>query len=143
MATIADLAARIRLARQNVRLETIRVVKEVAIEIVNTLVDNTPVDTSKALSNWQVSIGSSIKSTRQAIVAGKFGSTQSVSAAATKAEGAGNVQGFVIGTPIHITNNLSYIKGLNDGTISRQPSGFVQKAMLVGRDHLKLVKVSI
>jgi hypothetical protein len=143
MPTIADLAARIALAQQNVRVETIRVVKEVAVEIVNTLVDNTPVDTSQALSNWQLSIGGPIQSTRPAIAVGKFGSTRAISATATKAEGAGNVQGFVIGIPIHITNNLPYIQGLNDGTISRQPSGFVQKAMLVGRDHLKLVKVSI
>lgn len=143
MANIADLAARIGLVRQNVRTETIRIVKEVAKEILDTLVDNTPVDTSQALSNWQASVGGPIQTTRPAISVGSRGSTRSISATATKAEGASKIQPFVLGAEIHITNNLPYIKGLNDGTISRQPSGFVQKSLLVGRDHLKQVKVSL
>ncbi len=142
MANISQLAARIRLVSSNVKLETIRVTKEVAKEILETLVDNTPVDTSQALSNWQVSVGGPVSSMRAAFVVGSKGSTRSISASATKVDGNQRVEAFTLGTPIHITNNLSYIQGLNDGTISRQPSGFVQKAMLVGRNHLSTVKVS-
>ena len=143
MANISELAARIRLVNSNVKIQTVRVVKEVAEEILDTLVDSTPVDTSQALSNWQASLGSGISSTRLAFVVGKFGSTRTASGQMAKAKGSTVIQKFVLGVPIHITNNLPYIKGLNDGTISRQPSGFVQKAMLVGRNHLNTVKVSL
>ena len=44
---------------------------------------------------------------------------------------------------IHIVNNASYINGLNDGTISRQPSAFVQKAILAGNNQLAATRLDL
>lgn len=129
MADIADLAPRIREVIKNLKTERERIVKVAAKTILETLVYNTPVDTSKALSNWQASIGTPIDSTRNAIAEGKAKSTQSTSAAVALALGEIPINKFTVGNVIHITNNLDYIEGLNNGTISKQPGAFVQKAI--------------
>lgn len=129
MADISELPKRLRLVINNLKTERERIVKVAARTILETLVNNTPVDTSKALSNWQASIGAPIDSTRNAIAEGKAGSTRSTSAAVAFALGEISINKFTVGSVIHITNNLPYIEGLNNGTISTQPGAFVEKAI--------------
>lgn len=137
------LPARIRLARDNTPKEVQRVVREVANAMLETLVKGTPVDTSQALSNWQAEIGSANTNRILPHVSGFRGSTRAASVAIAIALGRTIIQGYAIGSQIHLANALPYIQGLNNGTISRQPGGFVEAAILIGRDHLKQVKVSI
>ena len=49
--------------------------KRVALTILADLVDKTPVDTSKALSNWQVGIGSPVSGEIEAYYPGEGGNT--------------------------------------------------------------------
>lgn len=133
MADLLDLAKRMVEVQRNLKSERERVVKEVAKTILNVLVQNTPVDTSQALSNWQASINSPITNTRYAINPGRFGSTKASSAAIAYALGELEIDKFKVGQEIHITNNLDYIEGLDNGTISKQPDRFVDKALQISK----------
>ncbi len=144
MADITGLVPRIQQVIDNFKTERERIVKLAAKSILKTLVYNTPVDTSKALSNWQASLGSPITSTRDAIFEGKNKSTKSTSAAAALSLGEIQINKFTVdkwgttvGNEIHITNNLDYIEGLNNGTISKQPGAFVEKAIQLADSVVK------
>jgi len=117
--------------------------KKVASVILETAAANTPVDTTQALSNWQIGIGSGPSSFIGPKVPGKFGSTKPASLTITVREGKSAMKGRTVGSEIHIVNNAPYIDGLNDGTISRQPSAFVQKAILAGNNQLAATRLDL
>ncbi len=45
------------------------------------------------------------------------------------------------GQKIYITNNLPYIRRLNDGYSKQAPAGFVERAVLIGRKMRKNFKI--
>lgn len=114
---------------------------DVAVAIVRHLAYNTPVDTSQALSNWITTLGSPASGTIGPHTPGIFGSSQVASAETTIAQAISILANKKPGQPIYIVNNLDYIVGLNQGTISRQPGSFVEGAMLIGRNEAKKFKV--
>lgn len=106
---------------------------QVAIAVVDHLAFNTPVDTSQALSNWIVTLGSGTNLVRPPFVPGLFGSTQYQSAQQTVLAARTILKNKKPGQTIYITNNQPYIRPLNEGTISQQPGAFVDAAVLKGR----------
>lgn len=143
MPDISELPSRLRILQKNLKSERVRIVKEVALKMLDTLVNSTPVDTSKALSNWQASIDTPIDTPRNAIAEGSRGSTRSQSAAIAYALGEIQIEKFKLNQVIHITNNLEYIEGLNNGTISKQPGLFVEKSIQIADAHLLTVTVNL
>lgn len=107
-------------------------VQEVAEAVLSHLVENTPVDTSKALSNWQVSVNSPITNTTTAYVQGSEGDSKDASVSRGLAEGMQIIKSRLDGEDIYITNNLDYIKDLEEGK-SPQGGHFVKKALTIGR----------
>lgn len=145
MADISELASEIRELRHRIYNEVNKGTQKVAAVILETAAANTPVDTTQALSNWQVGLDSAPSSFIDAKVPGKEGSTLSASLEITIREGKAVLktrQMLSITSPargktkpfpdIHIVNNAPYIDELNDGTISKQPDAFVQKAIMAG-----------
>lgn len=113
-----------------------------ALVIVSDLAYNTPVDTSKALSSWFVTIGEPASAIGQAHYVGQAGSTQDESAQTTI-----KLAQTVLGTKqpgqtIFITNNQPYIQRLNAGYSKQQPAGFVERAILVARNALTRFKIN-
>lgn len=115
------------LARQ-VEVGTQDMLKRVALNIDSALVLTTPVDTGRARSNWQVSIGKSALGT--------------VDAPVSPSEAIGNAKSELSklrdsDSSVHITNNLPYIQRLNEGWSPQQPAGFVDQAIatVVGSIH--------
>ena len=104
-----------------------------ALTIVGDLVYHTPVDTSQALSNWDVTIGAPADDPHGPYVAGKHGSTQQQSAAKALAQAKQTLKDKKPGQTIYIANNLPYIRRLNDGYSQQVPAGFVERALLLGR----------
>lgn len=104
-----------------------------ALTIVGDLVYHTPVDTSQALSNWDVTVGAPADDPHGPYVAGKHGSTQRASAAAALAQAKDTLKNKKPGQSIFIANNLPYIRRLNDGYSAQVPAGFVERAVLLGR----------
>lgn len=86
------------------------------------LVENTPVDTGRAKSNWWMDINT-ISTVIREPDNGFSGQNQSLSVAA---------KNLKPDDTIFISNNLPYINPLNDGSSRQQPAGFVERAVQVG-----------
>lgn len=165
MATLSVLPRRFDRIKKNIPREVGKIKKRVALKVLKTAVNGTPVDTSKALSNWTVGIGAAPSGVRGPAVPGKFGSTRSISAATTISTGeavlGGGLLGSItvgssgtslggstggpnlVGVNIHVTNNAPYIVGLNDGTRSNQAGAFKERALLAGSLAVKTFKIRL
>lgn len=112
-----------------------------ALAIVGDLAYKTPVDSSQALSNWIVTLD---EPSRQKILPhypGEYGSTKSASAAETLNNAKLVLRNKKPGQAIFITNNLPYIRRLNNGYSGQAPAGFVERAVLIGRKMRKKFKI--
>ncbi len=101
--------------------------------MVDTLIDATRVDTSEALSNWQVQLGQPVSSAIPPHRPGKKGSTAAASAAVVISEAATVLEAKKPGQPIHLSNLAGHIKYLDEGTAHIPPAGFVPRALLAFR----------
>lgn len=112
-----------------------------AIAIVGNLTDVTPVDTSNALSNWVANPAYPLTWEIAPHFRGMYGSTQASSAAAAMADAEVNLARKKPGEPIYINNNADYIGDLNAGSSKQEPAGFVERAIVIGRNELKNFKL--
>lgn len=106
---------------------------DVTMAIVGDLVRVTPVDTSQALSNWQVSINAPVAAAIPPYVPGEAGSSRAASGAEAVQVARATLSRKQPGQSIYISNVLPYIVPLNNGSSRQQPAGFVERALLIGR----------
>lgn len=123
---------------------TERLIVKITLDVTANLIappnkGGTPVDTGWARSNWVAAIGKSVVEDLSATepstqAAGAAGQRQAASLAGV-ASSYSLRQGVVF-----ISNNVSYITDLNDGSSQQQPAGFVQRAIAkaVTRDILSI-----
>lgn len=133
MASLGDLATKMRKLNSNIDKAASNLAQKVSVDAVTYLVRNTPVDTSQALSNWQVGLGRKVQGTIPAYVVGSRGSSASESEeeAITRAKLA--LAYKEPGQAVYISNNLDYIYELNYENKSPQGSYFVEASIaLVG-----------
>jgi len=116
---------------------------KVAVTVVTDLAYETPVDTTQALSNWQVALGSPVNKAIDPYFPGDFGDTQPASAAATIAAAKQILKGKKPGQTIFISNVVDYIGDLNDGSSKQTPAGFVERAALLGRKQVRKAKLKV
>lgn len=131
MRTLADLAIQMQIRSKEVPVAADNLKRQVAYAALDSLLENTPVDTSVLVSNWRVSSGA-IAEPIPAYALGREGSTRETSIAAARAAGRAAIDGIAPGKPIVIFNSVPYAQFLNDGTSSRAPHMFIEKAVLVG-----------
>ena len=96
--------------------------RKVALELFKRVIYKTPVDTGRARANWQVTIGAIADGTLE--VDDKSGGATMSKATAASA-------GFKAGDIIYLTNNLPYIRRLEEGGYPDGPKtvgGFSRKA---------------
>jgi len=103
----------------------------------------TPVDTTKALSNWIVSIGVPAYNDIGARVPGYFGYTATASRAATLAAAQAALAMKRPGQLVYIGNNAPYIRDLNNGSSKQEPAGFVERAAMRGRNKVATYKLNL
>ena|ERR1035437_484490 len=155
MANLNDLAN--DMDKLLVRLDSFakQTVKDAALSIMSDLVQVTPVDVGTALSNWQLTLdtpaehvltayepalrGRNVKGvwthrvdpalTAQANVAPTLDAAKVVLAERQK------------GQLVFITNNLPYIRKLNDGSSDQAPAGFVDRAVILGNQVVQAAKL--
>lgn len=108
-----------------------------SMAMVVVLVRNTPVDTSKALSNWVVGLEKVDPSYIGPWVPGVAGSTRQTSGDAAIIMAHLILRDKRPGVPVFISNAAPYIVRLNSGDHSAQPGGFVARAMIVGRAEIR------
>ncbi len=134
-----------RIDRIAVRVEgnVERAVKDCASAVLRSVVENTPVDTGYARSNWTPELDRAFEGLFPARVPGERGSTAEENAAATIEAGTPTIEAFNIAAnrEIHITNNAPHIQPLNDGHSKQAPAGFVQTAVLEGLATVKGARI--
>ncbi len=103
-------------------------VRRAALAIDQALVNETPVDTGRARSNWRVGLDVAPRE-----------EVEPRSPQATLDEAKGTLEDFRLGQhrSVRIRSNLSYIDRLNDGHSAQAPAGFIEKATQAGIRALK------
>lgn len=104
-------------------LDVVTVVKKLSFDIFADVVAGTPVDTGRAMNNWNISVGSIDTSTteiggaRASIQGGKIG------------EAAPALAGLRPFDTVWISNHLPYIGFLEEGSSQQAPNGWVAQAI--------------
>lgn len=112
--------------------------KQIARDIHAQIVDDSPVDTSRFVSNWRIGLGREVDSSIFAHYAGRHGSTRQQSADRSKQ--LANLALFAASNdfnqPIYVSNPLVYAQALNEGHSQQQAvPGFVQRAVRSAADR--------
>lgn len=142
MTTLADLADRMNKLAASLDQKASDTAVKAATAILKDLTTVTPVDTSQALSNWQVGLGGPVTNKIPPYFPGLGGSTADKSAAAALRAGIAALQNKKPGVSIFISNNLPYIRRLNEGYSRQAPAGFVERAVLIGRKIAEDIKIT-
>lgn len=132
-------------ARMNSLAKQVKVYKGVVEDVttrrtIEVLVETTPVDTSKALSNWLVGRGRPRRSIIEAHFPGKGGNTAGQSRSKTIKEAAARIKGAVT-RPIFVSNNVPYMDKLNAGSSQQAPANFIEMALLAARQAVRRSKI--
>lgn len=142
MAGLNEFARRMRRRGERVETNASRATRRVALVVHQSVVLGTPVDTGTARSNWQPSIsGVPASVPRQAFDPGMGGSTVEQNTSAALAEGVAVISRYRGRRGIFISNVLSYIVPLNAGNPNPATAGFVQLAVLAGRNAVRRQRV--
>lgn len=99
-----------------------------AIAMHSGLLQLTPVDTGRAVGNWQVSIGAPSTETGDKTF-GSGGSGKGAAEAYASRRGVAKISGVQLGQSIWICNNLPYIVVLNDGAENRTAHHMLERAI--------------
>ena len=113
----------------------VRMQAKIALGIHRDVILATPVDTGKARSNWQLTVGAPAMEELEPYAPGhRMGRGERANAQAAIAQGQAKLARLPgPGESIFITNNVDYINLLNETTHSMQaPPGFVDMAVLSG-----------
>lgn len=106
------------------------IVKKITLDVTANLIGTTPVDTGWARANWIPTIGAPVIEDLSGVDT-KGDKISRVSEAASK-QSAGNasVLKYTLKSgDTFVTNNVPYIRDLNDGSSQQAPSGFIQLAI--------------
>lgn len=120
----------------NIDENTARLVKKVYIEIGDTLINDTPVDSGKARSNWQGTVDAPATGVIPPYAPGsKLGKGETANAQAAQAQIRSARSLFRLGRnrALFLTNNVPYIGLLNDGSSTQTAANFVEKAVQRGQ----------
>lgn len=132
-------------SRMNALAKQVKVYKGVVEDVttrrtVETLVQDTPVDTGEAISNWLVGRGRPRRSIIKPHFPGKGGSTARANRLATVKEASRRVRAGKT-RPIWISNNVPHMEFLNRGSSTQAPAGFIQNALVSAQQAVRRTKV--
>lgn len=128
-----QFSKRLRLRADRFERGAERIVKNAARASLEIMVINTPIDTSRAVSNWIVTTDGPSSDYIEAYSPGSRGSTASLSVAEVLANGRNAIEGFRIGQDrdLFITNNTPYLRYIEGSAITAMGQQ-AAKAALVG-----------
>jgi hypothetical protein len=115
-----------------------RVVQKVVLSVNGELIKTTPVDTGWARSNWIPNIGHPYAKPAGSRIEAEMGTLD----LSPQQKGTANIatKYHLNDGTIYITNNVYYIKNLNDGSSKQAPKAFVQMAIENGIRKVKGIK---
>lgn len=132
MADLKTFAKRIRKIGSDIEFNVSATMRKTAVVANQTVILSTPVDTGRARGNWFASVGFPI--TEETEEVDKSGSGI-ISANNSK------ISRQKLGETIYLSNNLSYIQKLNEGSSSQAPENFVGLAVKAAVNFIKRSKV--
>jgi hypothetical protein len=144
MVSIALFPQRMNLRASQVIAAATRAVQAAAKVAVKTVTETTPADTGQARSNWITTRDIKFTGTIPAYSPGShLGIGESANAGAAQAQGNIAIDSFNAKSnkSVIIQNNLPYIEGLNDGSVSRQSSQMVPRALQAAVVAVKAIKI--
>lgn len=141
--SLLDLAVRLDKMQGKLTKAASDLAASVALGLVEELADVTPVDTSKAISNWQVGIVAPVASEREAYYIGSKGSTEDISEDATVINARRILKSKKPGQIIYVSNTAKYIRDLDGGSSLQEPAGFVHRACENARNVVKRSKLEL
>lgn len=141
MARAVEFARRMNRLAVRIEKNATERTNRLALAIQRELVVNTPVDTGQAISNWTLTLGSPNNDVYSPYAPGDKGSTKQLNIGAAYSQAMYAVGDRRPGQTIWISNPLSYIRLLNQGSSRQAPSGFVQTAVKVGVGSVKGVRI--
>jgi len=121
MSTLKSLAKRLDKFADNLPKKINKLAQRTAsdIFIIVTSSGVTRVDTSEAVSNWRIGLGSKDPSTRSPFFKGGKGSTAAASRAEVRTVGRIKISQKRPGEEIHISNSVDHIDTAFDGNVDR------------------------
>jgi len=139
MATLKDLANRLNKVADKIEAAPSQVAAAFTFALVEELVDRTPIDTSKAMSNWLVSLNDPVLVDMEAYYEGIHGSTYSASKSEVLAFANTILGKKKPGVDLFISNAAPYIRDLENGSSRQAPLGFTQQSLRVARSKLPAI----
>lgn len=137
MATLQSLAKRLEKAADDLPEKANNLAKAAVRAMIADLVWATPVDTSKAMSNWVASLDAPPSGDIPAHSPGFLGYTAAASAAQAIADAESVLASKRPGQPIYVSNAAPYIGELDRGSSRQFAGGFVPRAVLVAKEAIK------
>lgn len=126
------------------------IVKAAGRAITFSLIDNTPVDTGEARSNWLVSLGVPMRGTIAPYTpypkfsqANGRGISETANAQGAKQRAEGAITARQPGQTLIIQNNVDHIGELNSGTSKQAPALFVETSVMAGIRTLNGLRLNI
>lgn len=110
--------------------------KDAITTVADEVATRTPIDTSRAKSNWQASVGSPATS-EVPFAAGSRGSTESQALATVRASAEQAAAQAKLGDKAFVTNRVPYIRQLNAGSSAQAAPNFVEHSVDVAKQKLK------
>ena len=133
MATLAGLGSRLQKRVKALEAKASRAGQAATLAVLEHLTDETPADTSKAVSNWRVGLGFPSTIVIEPHVPGHFGFTHLRSERIANAIGKAIIRLKKPGEKLFVSNNVDYIRPLDAGTASPKNRNFVRPAVTRGR----------
>lgn len=134
---LRQLAIRMERLSKEIADYRVRAKKETTLAMLHYLTERTPVDTSMAISNWQVRLGGPGRII-EAHLSGEYGSTKSFSAQVSNNYGELVLRDLLPKDTVTLYNYVPYIEQLEAGK-SVQAQGFVKAAIILGKNKLRSV----
>jgi len=141
VARSTNYTARFQNLSQRVTRGVEKAIQEASRGVLESVAHGTPADTSRAISNWTVTLGSPSSAYREPYIPGVKGSTKSLNAETTIRAGLPTIMSARLTDVVYIVNNAPYIIELEYGKSSQAPSGFVQQALVAGVTRVRAAKV--
>ena len=119
---------------KQVNLDVITVQKKLALDIYRDVIAGTPVDTGRAMNNWNLSIATPDRSVTEQ--GGVVNAVQTI-----KQTGAlGELASLKPFQTVWISNNLPYIMELEEGHSRQAPNGWVERAVQTNLNTLAILQ---
>lgn len=140
---ISELSKDLKRTNNQLEKELIKMFKGATFAHVSAVIDATPVDTSKAVTNWRANIDVPATDVVGPGVSSRKGSA--AQSARSKAKGMARpaVNALGLDRTLYITNNVPYIGLLNNGSPVHRPANMTRKGKTAFFNFLRGYKITL